>query len=356
MALDEDFAGGYSQYYSPETGMMLVDPNQHQMFAQMMAQKGAPVPPDFPDDFTHMDAHGIMQNATKDQSRAPGVGTGLPQQGSFDERFSDAYRGPPGMPFTAPSRAGGFGQPPGATDTLNPKFPAPQGAGDEPSLASRPLSPGPKAVYDVPGSMDTLEEARARRGPSYGSRSANPDEQGPPQHGVIPPSASERPRFGQFINPARPGAGFPSSVPGPRPIAADTAKAGEAPPLSPDVPSPRPRPTSAPESPTATGATTPEGDTSDKPGGLNKEDPSAKTVSSQEKKGNKENAWDSFGKALAGVSAMKPPTPVFPHPGNIPHPGTQLSRSTVPSELLKELSSIGRPGTLLRLGAALKGR
>jgi hypothetical protein len=142
--------------------------------------------------------------------------------------------------------------------------------------------------------------------------------------------------------------GFPSSIPGYKAPAGAAAeplkKADEKPTPAADIPA------------TVSGATVPAGSEAEHPGGFNKEDPNAKTESAKEKKADKGNSWDSFGKALAGISAMKTPVPVFPHPGNIPHPSNQLSRSTVPTELLKEMSAIGHPGQLLRLGAALKGR
>jgi len=303
MALDDDFAGGPS-YYNPSFGLMAIQ--QPEMFVQHLARNNIQPPPDFEEGFTHMDAHAAMGG--KDQSRAPGMGEapGMPQQGSFDERFSDANRGPPGMPFTAPSPAS------------NASMPIP-----EPPPAPEAKSPGPKAVYDEPG----------------------------------------RPKFGQFLNPfgigdkphqgllgettMRPNVGFPSSIPGHK-----SSGAAAEPLKKPDE-----KPTPAADIPaTVSGATVPAGSTEEHPGGLNKEDPSKKTESAKEKKEDKGDAFDSFGKALAGVSSMKTPVPVFPHPGNLPHPSNQISRSTLPTELMKELSQIGHPGQLVRLGAALKGR
>lgn len=114
-------------------------------------------------------------------------------------------------------------------------------------------------------------------------------------------------------------------------------------------------PTDAPS--TAGGAAVPAGTSQEQPGNLNQKEPSAKNPSvDQTKKSSREGSQDAFGKALAGISAMKAPPVIFPHPGNIPHPSNQISRGTLPTELLKELSNIARPENKIRLGMVLKGR
>lgn len=337
MALDDDFAGGFSNYYNPSFGLMAIQ--QPDMFVQHLARNGVQPPPDFEEGFTHQDAHSLLRG--KDQSRAPGMGEspavagGRPQQGSFDERFSDAQGGAPGtaLPYTD---SGLFApRPPQKSPNDIPSITPPSWDTPQTDFAGNPVKPPPgkgrPSYDDIPMGKVPTPEARSP-GPK-----AVYDEPGP---------VSGRPKFGQFLNPIRPGVGFPSSIPG----ASEGAKAE---PLK--KPDEKPTPAAAIPA-TVSGATTPAGDTSEHPGGLDKEDPNAKTTSEKEKKGDKAGAWDGFGKALAGISAMKPPQIQFPHPGNIPHPSNQISRSTLPTELMKELSSIGHPGQLLRLGAALKGR
>lgn len=294
MALDEDMAGGFSDYYNPSFGLMMAQQHQHPMFAQHMAQQGAPIPPDFPEDFDHKDAHKILSQGAKDQSRAPGMGaaSGLPQQGSFEERFTDAFnRNPPGLPYEDPYK--------GSLTAPRPPVKSPN---DIPSLVTPP-------AWDSPPKSFTGKPMSTNQPPE------------PPK--PLPPETTEIPSLG-------PGLGKFLKKPDEKPTPAA------------DIPA------------TTGGSTVPAPDTSEKTGGLNKEEPSAKTEGAKEKK--KDEAWDGFGKALAGISAMKPPAVQFPHPGSIPHPGTQLSRSTGPTELLKELSQMGHPGQLVRLGAALKGR
>lgn len=132
----------------------------------------------------------------------------------------------------------------------------------------------------------------------------------------------------------------------------------------PSTPLPTPRPPNAPEPTppsdapnTAGGAPISEGSSPTQPGRLNTEDPNAKAAAdaADRKKAKSGDSQDSFGKALAGLSAMKPPTPVLPHPGPLPHQANQISRSTLPTELLKEVSQMGRHSHNLTLGKALRG-
>jgi hypothetical protein len=314
MALDDDFAGGSTGYYNPQFGLMAIQ--QPEMFVQHLARNGIKPPEDFPDDFTHEDAHQKLGAALKDQNRAPGMGEapGLPQQGSFDERFSDALKGAPGTQ-TRSFLDAETGQNSEMPSTLQ-RFPPTQGLDMPPKPIEAPKaeSPGPKGTYDEPSRHPIIRFFRGQ-GSLPGSRAAE----------------EEQRAFGG----ARRSGGTSEK---PLPTVATT-------------------PTPAPEAPAAAGGTAePAGGQEEKPGDLSTPDPSKKTAVASEKKMPREDSIDSFGKALAGLTALKPPTPVFPHPGAIPHPGSQISRSTVPTEILKELSAIGHPGSLVRLGAALKGR
>jgi len=326
---DDPMAGGTSGYYNPEFGLLAIQ--QPEMFAQHLASRGIQPPSDFPDDFDHRDAHMLLAQNTKDQSRAPGMGetnqpdpvtgqqppaSALPQQGNFEERFSDAFMGPPG---SLRSYTDTSGRPimPGA----NMPVPGPS------DMAPKPTSPGPKAAYDAPEG-----DSRPSWFPRVGATENDP--------------AS---RFGRWLR------GEGTTDPG------APSKATEIPPEKPRREEKRVEPTPSSDSPaTAGGSATPAGGTQEQPGDLNKQDPSAKAAASTEEKkeARKGNSDDAFGKALAGVAAMKPAPPVFPHPATPPHPSNQISRSTLPTELVKELSQIGRPGAanILRLGAALKGR
>lgn len=313
---DDPMAGGPSGYYNPEFGLMAIQ--QPEMLVQHLARNGVQPPADFPDDWDHKDAHGVLGAALKDQSRVPSgdpqqpVQT-LPQQGNFEERFSDAFRGAPGSAFA------------------NKDSPMPI-----------PANPSEEA----PGMNQTLSR------PSWFPK-VGPTEQDPAS------------RFGRWLrgdgatsetpNPGTPAPGTP--LPRPRPESASAEPWGGRPHVEPE-------PTATSDAPSTTGgAPVAAGTSQERPGNLNIEDPSAKAASSTEEKkeakakGDKDESWNSFGKALAGISAMKPPTPVFPHPGNIPHPSNQISRSQYPTELLKELSQIGHPAAgAVRLGALLKGR
>src|SRR5260370_17357297 len=224
MALDDDFAGGPS-YYNPSFGLMAIQ--QPEMFVQHLARNNIQPPPDFEEGFTHMDAHAAMRG--KDQSRAPSLlptapgQPSIPQQGSFEERFSDTQRGAPGTPYTEPMK--------------------PQPTPEEAPAAK---SPGPKAVYDEP----------------------------------------QRPKFGQFLYPLgrtpgdkpAPNVGFPSSIPGYKAPAGAAAE-----PLK----KPDEKPTPAADIPAAvSGATVPAGSTEEHPEGLNKENPSKKTQPTKQNKKN----------------------------------------------------------------------
>ena len=310
---DDPMAGGPSGYYNPEFGIMAIQ--QPEMFVQHLARNGVNPPADFDPDFDHLDAHKALGASLKDQSRVPqsdGQTSGLPQQGSFDERFSDAFRGAPGMSFEDPYK--------GSLMAPRPPVKSPN---DIPPLVTlpkdwgvQPPPPPPAAPPPAPTTADV-------------------------------PLPRERPRFGKHLTPVdEERAAADSGVPwGGRPHVEPKATAAS------DAPS------------TAGGAAVPAGSSQERPGNLNVEDPTAKApaaASTAEKKENKKSdksdSWDSFGKALAGIQAMKPPPPVFPHPGNLPHPSNQISRSQYPTELLKELSQIGKPAQQLRLGALLKGR
>ncbi len=342
MALDDDFAGGPS-YYNPQFGLMAIQ--QPDMFVQHLASKGIAPPPDFEEGFTHMDAHAAM---SKDQSRAPSLPStapgqpALPQQGSFEERFSDAQQGAPGSarPYTEPMTGVEIPDlPPRPTPTVDPTtgqpIPLPRSRpAPEPRAEERPLPDIPRAG-EIGRSL--LGVGKAALGVEGEEPSRHPVVRFFQGKGAFPGTQRE------FQEQRAIGGGKTGAA------AAET-------PLSPDVPTPRPRPTSAADTPPTTGTGIAAGDTSEPPGGLNKKDPNAKTESEKEKKEDKGDAFDSFGKALAGISSMKTPTPVFPHPGNLPRPSNQISRSTLPTELMKELSQIGHPGQLVRLGAALKGR
>lgn len=292
--LDSTMAGGGTGYYNPSLGLMAIQ--QPDMFVQHLARNGIGPPADFPDDFDHEDAHRVLAQHIKDQSRAPGMGetpqlpaSQLPQQGSFDERFNDAFPGPGSQNVRSYSAM---------------EHVAPEDVG------------GPEGPIPTPR----------------------------PRPAEAPPRPTEPSVMGSIAQ-------VPKLLPG---LVAQTAK----PKPTSEALHAEPAPTPAPEAASTTGgAAPPAGDTSKPPGGLNEKEPDAKTSSTAEKKTSKPgDTIDSFGKALAGVAAMKPPPVNWPHAGPIPHPGSQIARSTTPTEILKELSAIGHPSGTLRLGAALKGR
>jgi hypothetical protein len=76
----------------------------------------------------------------------------------------------------------------------------------------------------------------------------------------------------------------------------------------------------------------------------------------QKAKEQKGGGLDDFGKALAGLAAMKTPPPQIIHSPAAPHPSTQLTRSNLPQVLLAQMQRSGSPGSILRLGEALRGR
>ena len=306
MALDDNYdqmAGGPSGMFNPAWAGVLLNPDKHDMFMQHMAANGVQPPADFDPDFDHHDARELL--GAKLQGRAPGMGeaSGIPQQGSFEERFSDAMRGPPGSatPYVG-------------TRTFNSETSMPL-----PEMPEMPQSPGPEAVYDAPGDVK-----RPGRFPGWLFTGGKPESTANIDYSPNPPQR-QRPFGGRD-----PDADLPKTA------------------------------TPTADSPSTTGGSArPAGTTREEPGDLSTPDPTAKAASSTEEKKEakgKDNSWDTFGKALAGISAIKPPTPVFPHPGYIPHPSNQISRSQYPTELLKELSHIGLPANTVRLGALLKGR
>ena len=312
MALGDDDSGGYdpmaggpSGYYNPAFGMMAIQ--NPEMFVSHLASNGVQPPADFDENFDHIDAHKALGASLKDQDRMPQGLPGMPteQQGSFDERFSDSFRGAPGsMRSFAPS-------------------------GDMPIPASPSDAAAPPKKSDTPVTdwLGQTSIGRALLGPDKGATPPPP----PPAPPKMPPKEEKR-----NAERGEPWGGRPHVEPEPTAVADTPATSG--------------------------GSTVPAGTAQERPGNLNTEDPAAKAQSSatekKEAKGksDKDNSWDTFGKALAGLSAIKPPPPVFPHPGNVPHPSNQISRSAYPTELLKEMSQIGRPGTMVHLGALLKGR
>jgi hypothetical protein len=290
MDMDGSMAGGPSGYYNPAFGLMAIQ--QPEAFVQHLASKGIPPPEDFPDDFTHQDAHQALGSALKDPSR---MSQGEPT--SFSDRFNaangDAQSGLPGN-----TRA---------------YFDPIQG---EVNATDQP----------VPSKSQMLENSGKPDGPNM----------------PLPklPTRVQAPLV---------------TTPSPKPLGAalkdaNTEPWGGRPHVDPEPLPPGDSPS------TAGGSAVPAGGTSEKTGDLNQQEPTPKNQSDKTKKTGKEDSGDAFGKALAGLSAMKPPTPIFPHPGNLPHPSNQISRSTMPTELLKELSHIGSPGNIVRLGALLKGR
>lgn len=371
MALDDDLAGGFSNYYNPAFGLMAIQ--QPEMFVQHLASRGVPPPADFPADFSHQDAHMLMASADRPQgmTRAQGKGWDAlnPQQREeldqywrdrgVDPRSFSNRRGPQPLPGQTPRQmvpAPEPAQPPAApSGTTRYNFQPLNQPGqsvtlpnrDQPSPQPSPSGPIPFADTTSDGSGGILSDKWFRNlFPTI-----------PKNSGDISTDAVPNPDA-PYAPPVKP-------QPPPTPIPPGTTPALERPTSDmtsvPSTPLPRARPPDEPtpssDSPsTAGGASVPAGDTSDKPGNLNVEDPNAKAAAtSEDKKKTKGDSQDSFGKALAGLSAMKPPAPVLPHPGPLPHPSNQISRSTLPTELLKEMSQIGHPSRSLTLGRALRG-
>lgn len=358
MALDDDIAGGFSNYYNPAFGLMAIQ--QPEMFVQHLAAKGVPPPADFPEDFSHQDAHMLMArndtaNAWKNMSPSQRREAEAVNNGTWRPR-PDMVEGqqapqPPAASPSAPPPQGAA--PPEGTTRYN--FQPLNSEGQSVTLPNRvrPTTPGLGSQL-LPSSLSsyldpiTGQEINAPDAatPEDAARQARPPVN-------APPTAPEEPPPGrQGISPISGG---------PPPIKDSTPWS-----TVPSTPLPRPRPLNDGSSPlapgdtasTAGGAPAPEGTTEEQQGGLSQTDPSAKNPSpnSPAPKKAKDDSIDSFGKALAGLSAMKTPQAVFPHPGNLPHPSNQISRSTLPTELLKELSSIGHPQQSLRLGQAIRGR
>lgn len=355
---DSAMAGGPTGYYNPAFGLLAIqNPEQ---FVQHLAARGIQPPADFPDNFNHQDAHKALGSSLKDQSRYENPNSPL---ANFNERFGAAFQTqPPGDisgqspgPVPLPEDA-----PFSGTGAVPPRVPLPH---TRPAGAPKLAPPDDHFAGPEPGSFED------RFAPTHWGR----QDQGLPPSVMaysdpnkVIPDADERPWEGKPGStpppaPSKPPVTFKSMPLETKPLGAalkdpgaggdSSAPWGGKPFKDADALPDKPTPTADVPS-TAGGSAPPAHGKETLTGGLDTKDPNP----TKKETSKKDDSIDSFGKALAGLSAMKPPTPIFPHPGNIPHPSNQISRSTVPTELLKELSSIGHPGNQIRLGALLKGR
>lgn len=340
MALDDDFAGGYSNYYNPSFGLMAIQ--QPEMFVQHLASKGIQPPADFPSDFTFQDAHTKLAG-----------GPAMPEQlTSPDQKRAWRNLSPAQQKNVADFWNSGD---PAALDRAQPQAQAPQ-----------PQPPPQNPTPQTPGS--TRYNFQPLGGPASSVSFPNRDSGslGRNLMSYLNTDAIDNPTSTYFDPITQ------QEITAPKAATPEDAARQAQPPINAPKPAPEwtttptepwggranvnPTPTPSPDSPsTAGGSSVAAGGTEEKPGTLNTAEPATPALGEAADKKKKTDSQDSFGKALAGLSAIKPTPPVLPHPGPLPHQANQIARSTLPTELLKELSQIGKPGAHLRLGQALKG-
>jgi hypothetical protein len=307
-----------SASYNPEYGLMAVQ--NPRAFVQQLAKLGHEPPGDFPEDFKLEDAHKTLGTH---------LAMNMTPQEMSDSDFSGRFSG---LPFAATPEQG----PDAPREPLRPT-PAPSW-----DTAPRPMTlpnvtPPPITLPNV--TMPPMAVPRVTLPlPSGG----DPDIPGAAPEETDPYGGVTKRKVGQGALKTDVG-GFEAQK-GLR-VAAPRAPAVE------DTP--------PPATPTSISTSESVPDTSKKPGGLNVLDPTPMSPTPQKletKKAEASDVPDNFGKALAGLTAIKPAPVQLVHGTPIPHAPNQIARSNLPQALLQQLVQASHPAQKHTFGELLRGR